>query len=157
MYIYIHTHVCWPKSAQIDPESTQLVPNPKSRTHPNRPKSAQINSHQVRSAIIILCKKRRANVDFPQHVTLALTLPMSTFIENACTRTTVLCKKEHPNVDFSSRCCFGVDVADGHLYRESLRENQNSRSSFNEQCYRVIKHVCFSVGLEPRGACYITF
>ena len=45
-------------------------------------------------------------------------------------------------------------------HRESLRENENSMSSFNQKCCFLTKMLIFqwkNVGLEPTGAFYITF
>ena len=64
---------------------------------------------------------------------------MGTFIENPCTRMTFLWKKRRTNVDLSSKWWFGVDVGDGHFYRESLCENDNSMKQETHKCRFLIK------------------
>ena len=61
-------------------------------------------------------------------------LAMGTFIKNPCTRVTILWTEQHTNVDFSSKCWFGTDVGDGHFYRESLCENDNSMKQETHKC-----------------------
>ena len=72
--------------------------------------------------------------DFWSNVDLALTLAMGTFTENPCARVTILGNKRRTNVDFWSKCWFGADVGDGHFYRESLSENDNSMKQETHKC-----------------------
>ena len=39
-----------------------------------------------------------------------------------------------PFIDFWSKCWFGADVGDGHFYRESLCENDNSMKQETHKC-----------------------
>ena len=54
--------------------------------------------------------------------------------ENPCARMTILWNKRRTNVDFWSKCWFGADVGDGHFYRESLCENDNSMKQETHKC-----------------------
>ena len=74
---------------------------------------------------------------FHQNVDVALALAMGTFIENPSTRMTVLWNKRCTNVDFSPKHWFDIGVGEGHFYRESFNENDNSMK-------QETKHVDFS-------------
>ena len=95
---------------------------------------------------------------FHQHVDLALTLAMGTFTENPCARMTILWNKRRTNVDLWSKCWFGLDNGDGHFYRESLCENDNSMKQEMHKCTFLIKMLiwrwrwrCGSVKENPRA------
>ena len=64
---------------------------------------------------------------------------MGTFTENPCAKMTILWNKRRTNVDFSSKCWFGLDNGDGHFYRESLCENDNSMKQETHKCRFLIK------------------
>ena len=61
-------------------------------------------------------------------------MAMGTFTGNPCARMTILWNKRRTNVDFWSTCWFGADVGDGHFYRESLCENDNSMKQETHKC-----------------------
>ena len=61
-------------------------------------------------------------------------LAMGTFTENPCARLTIPWNKIRTNVDLSSKCWFGADVGDGHFYRESCCENDNSMKQETHKC-----------------------
>ena len=59
--------------------------------------------------------------------------------ENPSARMTILWNKRRINVDFWSKCWFGADVGDGHFYRESSCENDNSMKQETHKCRFLIK------------------
>ena len=64
---------------------------------------------------------------------------MGTFTENPCARMTILWNKRRTNVAFALKCWFGVDNGDGHFYRESLCENDNSMKQETHKCRFVFQ------------------
>ena len=71
---------------------------------------------------------------------------MGTFPENPSTRMTILGNKRRTNVDLA------LTLAMWERQRESLCENENSMSSFNQKCCLFIKNVVFSLEICRFGA-----
>ena len=84
-------------------------------------------------------------------------MAMGTFTENPCARMTILWNKRRTNVDFASKCWFGVDVGDGHFYRESLHENDNSMKQETHKCrfflQMLIWRWCWRCGSVKENPC----
>ena len=86
------------------------------------------------------------------NVDLALTLAMSSFIKNPCTRMIILGKQRHRNVHLSSKCRFGVGVGNVERFKESLYENKNSALIFDHKLHLFIKNVDLSLEILVFGA-----